>query len=106
MEEAAMLFDKELCGALEDIMVGGGPLFGNLQWRLASLPIGFVLSIEASPYTFAASRAQSWVLQDHFFRDNGISGMDTHFDNASDGLRGTIPDFARTSSLLKHIIFW
>jgi hypothetical protein len=49
MEEAAMLFDKELRGAVEDIVVCGGPFFGDLQWRLASLPIrsggaGFILS--------------------------------------------------------------
>jgi len=39
MEEAAMLFDKEFRGAVEDIVVCGGPFFGDLQWRLASLPI-------------------------------------------------------------------
>ncbi|KAL6505584.1 hypothetical protein OROHE_022963 [Orobanche hederae] len=39
MEEAAVLFDKELRKAVEDIMVGGGPFFGDLQWRVASLPI-------------------------------------------------------------------
>jgi len=31
MEEAAMLFDKELREAVEDIVVGGGPFFGDLQ---------------------------------------------------------------------------
>jgi len=34
MEEAAILFDKELHGTIEDIVVGGGPFFGDLQWRL------------------------------------------------------------------------
>ena len=38
-EESAMLFDKELREAVEDIVVGGGPFFGDLQWRLDSLPI-------------------------------------------------------------------
>jgi hypothetical protein len=41
MEEAAMFFDKELRGVVEDIVVGGGPFFRNLQWRLASIPIRF-----------------------------------------------------------------
>jgi len=36
VEKAAMLFDKELREAVEDIVVGGGPFFGDLQWRLTS----------------------------------------------------------------------
>ncbi|PNX59400.1 hypothetical protein L195_g051398 [Trifolium pratense] len=39
MGDAVILFDKELCSAVEDIVVGGGPFFRDLQWRLASLPI-------------------------------------------------------------------
>jgi hypothetical protein len=35
-EEAIILFDKELYGTLEDIMVVEGPFFGDLHWRLAS----------------------------------------------------------------------
>jgi hypothetical protein len=31
MKGAAILFDKELRAAVEDIMVGGGPFFGDLQ---------------------------------------------------------------------------
>jgi hypothetical protein len=58
------LFDKELCGAVEDIVVGGGPFFGDLQWRLVSLPIrlmglGLYSAVEASSYVFVSSRAQS-----------------------------------------------
>jgi len=30
MEERAVLFDKELCGAVEDIVVGGCPFFRDL----------------------------------------------------------------------------
>lgn len=41
MEEVAMVFDKKLREAVEDIVVGGGPFFGDLQWMLASLPIRF-----------------------------------------------------------------
>jgi len=40
-----------------------------------------------------ASRAQSWALQDHILRYIRICGMDSDFDNALDGLHGTIPNF-------------
>jgi len=98
MEEVAMLFDKELREAAEDIVVGGGPFCGDLQWRLASLPIrfgglGLYSTLEASSYAFVTSRAQSWVLQDHILRNNGLCGMDSDFDNALDDFRGAIPDF-------------
>jgi len=51
----AMLFDKELRGAVENIVVGGCPFFGDLQRRLISLPIrferlGLSLTTEASSY--------------------------------------------------------
>ncbi|GKF66145.1 hypothetical protein Tco_0192662, partial [Tanacetum coccineum] len=39
MEETALFFDKGLCGLIENIVVCGGPFFGDLQWQLASLPI-------------------------------------------------------------------
>jgi hypothetical protein len=39
MEEVAMLFDKELRGVVEDIVIGEGPYSWGLQWRVASLPI-------------------------------------------------------------------
>jgi hypothetical protein len=35
MEEATMLLDQELRGAVEDIVVGEGPFIGDLQWMLA-----------------------------------------------------------------------
>ncbi|MCI53143.1 hypothetical protein A2U01_0074389, partial [Trifolium medium] len=65
MEDAAILFDKWLRGAVEDIVVGGGSFFGDLQWSLASLPIkvgglGLYSAVEAVLYAFVASRAQSW----------------------------------------------
>ena len=40
MEEATMLFDKELREAVEDIVVDGGPFFGDLQWRMALYLLG------------------------------------------------------------------
>jgi len=98
MEEAVMLFDKELREVVEDIVVDRGPFFGDLQWRLASLPIrfgglGLYSALETSSYAFAAFRTQSWVLQDHILRDSGLCGMYSDFDNALDGLRGTIQNF-------------
>ncbi|MCI37381.1 hypothetical protein A2U01_0058605, partial [Trifolium medium] len=57
MEDAAILFDKGLRGAIEDIVVGEGPLFGDLQWRITSLSIkvggvGVVLSSGGSLICF------------------------------------------------------
>jgi len=117
MEEAAMLFDKELREAVEDIVVGRGPFFGDLQWRLASLPIrfgglGLYSALEASSYAFVASRAQSWVLQDHILRDSRLCGMDSDFDNDLDGFMVRFQILmlavllAKTPSLLKHNMFW
>jgi len=102
-----MLFDKEVCGAVEDIVVCGGSFFQDLQWRLASLPIrfgglGLYSAVEASSYTFVASRAHSWLLQNHTLRDNGICGIDSNFDNALN--RGTILDFDVSSFTCKDIV--
>ncbi|MCI10010.1 hypothetical protein A2U01_0031101, partial [Trifolium medium] len=96
MKVAAVLFDKELRAAVEDIVVTGGPFFGDLQWRIASLPIkfgglGLYSAVEAASYAFVASRDQSWVLQDHILRDNRVYDMDSDFDIALDGLRAMIP---------------
>lgn len=80
VEEPFMLFDKKLWGAVEDIVVGGGPFFRDLQRRVASLPIrvgglGLYPTIEASLYTFVATIAQFWMLQDHILWDTEVSGM-------------------------------
>jgi len=104
-----MLFDKELREAVEDIVVGGCPFFGDLQWRLASLPFRFgglslYSALKAFSYAFVASRAQSWVLQDHILRDSGLCGMNSNFDNALDGLRGMIPNFDVSSFTSKDIV--
>jgi len=61
-------------------------------------------ALEASSYAFVASRTQSWVLQDHILRDSGLCGMDSDFDNALDGLRGTIQDFDVNSFTSKDIV--
>nr|GEU63514.1 hypothetical protein [Tanacetum cinerariifolium] len=98
MEEAALFFDKGLRGSIENIVVCGGPFFGDLQWRLASLPIrfgglGLYSAKLVSSYAFVASRAQSWVLQDHILRDSGICGMNDDYVSALTCLRDTNPSF-------------
>ena len=44
------------------------------------------------------------MLQDYILRDSGLCGMDSNFDNALNGLRGTIPDFDVSSFTSKDII--
>jgi len=104
-----MLFDKELCGAVEHIVVGRCVFFGKLQWRLASLPIrfwglGLYSAMEASSYPFVASSEKSCVLQDHILRDSWVSGMDSDFDNVLDGICGTTPDFDISSCTCKDTV--
>nr|GEV86437.1 reverse transcriptase domain-containing protein [Tanacetum cinerariifolium] len=89
MEEADLFFDKGLLGSIENMVVCGEPFFGDLQWRLASLPIrftglGLYSAKVASSYTFVASRGQSWVLIDHILRDSSICGMDDDYVFALD----------------------
>ncbi|GKA41099.1 hypothetical protein Tco_0733692 [Tanacetum coccineum] len=48
---------------------------------------------EAALFFDKASRAQSWVLQDHILRDSGICGMDDDYVSALACLRDTIPSF-------------
>nr|GEW99939.1 putative reverse transcriptase domain-containing protein [Tanacetum cinerariifolium] len=98
VKEATLFFDKGLRRSIENIVVCGGPFFGDLQWQLASLPIrldGFGLYSEkvASTYAFVVSRAQSWVLQDHILHDSDICGMDDDYVYPLACLRDTIPSF-------------
>ncbi|MCI13036.1 hypothetical protein A2U01_0034148 [Trifolium medium] len=96
-------------GAVEDTVVGGGPFFGDLQWRITFLPIkagglGLYSAVEASSYDFVASRARSWVLQDHILRDSVVCGMDYDFDSALDDLRDTIQTFDFNNFTIKDIV--
>jgi hypothetical protein len=64
MEKTAILFDIWLRGEVEDNVVGGGPFFGDLQKRIASLRIkvgelGLHSTVEANLYAFVASKSQS-----------------------------------------------
>ncbi|GJW49080.1 hypothetical protein Tco_0090431 [Tanacetum coccineum] len=74
MKEATLFLDKGLRGSIENIVVCGGPFFGDLQWRLASIPIRFGGL-------------------DHILRDSGICGMDDDYVSALSCLHDTIPSF-------------
>ncbi|KAL7586081.1 hypothetical protein Lser_V15G36198 [Lactuca serriola] len=102
MEEATLLFDNGLHREIEDIVVCGGPFFGDIQWRLASLPIrfsglGLYSTVEATSYAFVASRAQYWVVQDHILRDSDIYGMYSDYACALASLRKQLPDINLSS---------
>ncbi|MFS7899287.1 putative exostosin [Helianthus anomalus] len=95
--EAVSVFDKGLRNTIEDIVVCGGAFFGDLQWRLASLPtrfggLGICSAEDASSYAFVASRAQSWVLQDHILRECGGELLDSDYKSALDNLHSSLPD--------------
>nr|GEW23447.1 hypothetical protein [Tanacetum cinerariifolium] len=98
MEEAALFSDKSLRGSIENIVVCDGPFFKDFQCQLSSLPIrfgglGLYSAKLLSFYAFVASRAQSWMLQDHILRDSVICGMDDDYVSALACLRDTIPSF-------------
>ncbi|KAL8258895.1 hypothetical protein R6Q59_026848 [Mikania micrantha] len=83
--------------AIDDIVVCGGPFFGDFQWTLASLPIcfgalGLYSTEDVSTYAFVALRAQSWKLQDHILRNCSVDGLDPNFGCALDCLHNSIPD--------------
>jgi len=96
--EAVSVFDKGLREAIEDIVVCGGPFFGDLQWRLASLPtrfggLGLCSAEDVSTYAFVSSRAQSWALQDHILRECDLDGLDSDYGCALERLQTSLPDF-------------
>ncbi|KAJ0925109.1 putative reverse transcriptase domain, exostosin [Helianthus annuus] len=97
MEDAVTRFDDDLRKAIEDIVVGGGPFFGDLQWRLASLPmrlggLGLFSARDVGAYAFVASRAQSWELQDHILRNGRVVGLDPDYQQALERLNVSLPD--------------
>ncbi|KAL6517044.1 hypothetical protein OROHE_018004 [Orobanche hederae] len=111
--EAVDIFDKGLREMVEGIVVCGGPFFGDLQWRLSTLPIrygglGLYTAKETSYYAFLASRVQSWGLQDHILMDTGVEGMDDNFHKALEALQATLLDydFSSLPPHLKHKVSW
>ncbi|XP_022032741.1 uncharacterized protein LOC110933848 [Helianthus annuus] len=98
MANAVSCFDDGLREAIEDIVVCGGSYFGDLQWRLASLPmrlggLGLLSAQDVGVYAFVASRAQSCVLQDHILRNSGVVKLDVDYKQALEYLRVSLPDF-------------
>nr|GFA14378.1 putative reverse transcriptase domain-containing protein [Tanacetum cinerariifolium] len=96
--DGLVFFYKGLRGSTENIVVCGGPFFGDLQWQLASLPIQFGgLGLYSAnlifSYAFVALRAQYWVLQDHILHNSGICDMDDDYNFALACLRDMIPSF-------------
>ncbi|XP_076956600.1 uncharacterized protein LOC143631862 [Bidens hawaiensis] len=94
---AVSVFDTGLRKAIEDIVVCGGAFFGDLQWRLASLPtrfggLGICSAEDATSYAFVVSKAQSWVLQDHILRECGGGLFDSDYRGALDTLHNSLPD--------------
>ncbi|MFS7924544.1 putative exostosin [Helianthus anomalus] len=55
---------------------------------------GSVLSArDVAAYAFVASRSQSWELQDHILRNNGVANTDPDYASALERLHESLPDF-------------
>ena len=63
--------------------------------------LGLYSAVEATSYAFVASRAQTWVLQDHILRDSDIYGMNSDYDGALASLRNKLPDSDISSFTIK-----
>jgi hypothetical protein len=68
MGDVTILFDKELWGMVEDIVVGAG--------------FGLYSAVETTLYVFMASKVQSLVLQDRILRVNIVWGINSDFRKA------------------------
>ncbi|KAM0009212.1 hypothetical protein Hdeb2414_s0095g00791841 [Helianthus debilis subsp. tardiflorus] len=98
MDDAVSCFDKGFRKAIEDIVVCGGPFFGDLQWRIVTLPmrlggLGLLSARDVAAYAFMASRSQSWELQDHILRNSGVANTDPDYAIALERLHESLPDF-------------
>ncbi|KAJ0482043.1 putative reverse transcriptase domain-containing protein [Helianthus annuus] len=97
VDDAVSCFDKGLRATIEDIVVYGGAYFGELQWRIATLPmrlggLGLLLARDVAAYAFVASRSQSWELQDHILRNSGVANTDSDYVSALERLHKSLPD--------------
>lgn len=59
---------------------------------------------EAASYAFVTSIAQSWMLQNHILRNNGIYGMGLDFDISYIGLSVAILNFGLSSFSSNDIV--
>ncbi|KAJ0694995.1 putative reverse transcriptase domain, exostosin [Helianthus annuus] len=98
VDDVVSCFNKDLREAIEDIVVCGGPFFGDLQWRIVTLPmrlggLGLLSARDVAAYAFVASRSQSWELQDHILRNSGVANIDPDYASALERLHESLPDF-------------
>ncbi|KAI3822707.1 hypothetical protein L1987_10303 [Smallanthus sonchifolius] len=106
VDDAVSCFDKGLREEIEDIVVCEGPFFGELQWRIATLPmrlggLGLLSARDVAAYAFVASRSQSWELQDHILRNSGVATTDPDYASALDRLHESLPDLISAVSLTR-----
>ncbi|GJY98463.1 hypothetical protein Tco_0515373 [Tanacetum coccineum] len=71
----------------------GVKLLGGAVSRDVDFISGLAMRRAANAVDLMASRAQSWVLQDHILRDSGICDMDDDYVSALACLHDTIPSF-------------
>ncbi|KAJ0507125.1 hypothetical protein HanIR_Chr11g0502901 [Helianthus annuus] len=55
--------------------------------------LGLLSAREVGVYAFVASRAQSYVLQDHILRNSGVVKLDVDYQQALEYLSVSLPDF-------------
>ncbi|KAJ0599143.1 putative reverse transcriptase domain, exostosin [Helianthus annuus] len=97
VDDVVSCFDKGLREAIEDIVVCGGPFFGELQWRIATLPmrlggLGLLSARDVAANAFVASRSQSWELQDHILRNSGVANTDPDYASTLERLQESLPN--------------
>ncbi|GJV85835.1 hypothetical protein Tco_1525733 [Tanacetum coccineum] len=71
----------------------GVKFLGGAVSRYEDFISGLAIRRAANAVDLMASRAQSWVLQDHILRDSGICDMDDDYVSALACLHDTIPSF-------------
>ncbi|GJR40342.1 hypothetical protein Tco_1216026 [Tanacetum coccineum] len=91
---AQVEFDKALRASLEKIVIASRSVFGDWQWRLATLPIKVVglgiLSVrDIIHYAFLASRLQTSTLQANIMSKTGIVSHGSSFQYALDVFNAT-----------------
>ncbi|GKB63897.1 hypothetical protein Tco_0920083 [Tanacetum coccineum] len=92
LHDGTVIGDSKEVARVLDIIKVSGPVLG-LELNIKKTKIFWPSCNVASSYAFVASRAQSWVLQDHILRNSDICGMDDDYVCALACLRDTIPSF-------------
>ncbi|GKA59428.1 hypothetical protein Tco_0758741 [Tanacetum coccineum] len=100
LNDGTVIGDSEEIARVLDIRKVSGPGLGlelNIKKRVFWASCNGIKLMEAS-------RAQSWVLQDHILRDSGICGMDDDYVSALACLRDMIPSFDFSCFTNKDIV--